>query len=319
LNIKWNPGLKLVVSDVDETVADLYTRAEPEMIKKLEKILSDGIKLFFVTGQGLKSVQWRIVDFLPKNLRKNILVGHCSGAEVWGYKPDGELQSEPYYSIYDLTSQQKTLWREIVQQVIQEFKLKVFSTMPVKEFLSQAGNDPLSVMLEDRGPQITFEMVNGYDLNPDQMTKIEINVPETHGAYDLRIPVLERADELFEENNIPISSRLGGTFAIDFAVKNVSKTTAVRHVLETKSVLNDLGLESEIINHPEQMEIWGDKFSTIRGGTDRHMSEALPKQVRSIDFREENPGEFLPAYNIVVWDGSKHLHHGLLEYLSNSI
>jgi hypothetical protein len=45
------------------------------------------------------------------------------------------------------------------------------------------------------------------------------------------------------------------------------------------------------------------------------MSEALPKEVRSIDFREENPDEFLPGYNTVVWQGEKHLHHGLLEYL----
>lgn len=315
MNIKWNPELKLVVSDVDETVADLYTKAEPEMLVALEKVLYDGIKLFFVTGQGLKSVQWRIIELLPKSLRKNILVGHCSGAEVWGHTPDGDVQSEPYYSVYDLTWEQKSKWREIVQQVIQEFKLKVLQTMPVKEFLTKAGNDPLSIMLEDRGPQITFEMVNGYDLSPDQRALIEINIPETHGTYDLRIPVLERADELFAANNIPITSRLGGTFAIDFAVKNVSKTTAVKHVLQSESVLNSLDLELDIINHPEHMEIWGDKFSVIRGGTDRHMSEALPKEVRSIDFREEDKNEFLPGYNIVLWDGEKHLHHGLLEYI----
>jgi hypothetical protein len=45
------------------------------------------------------------------------------------------------------------------------------------------------------------------------------------------------------------------------------------------------------------------------------MSEALPPTVRSIDFRKEDPKEFPKGYNIVLWDGEQHLHHGLLEYL----
>ena len=45
--------------------------------------------------------------------------------------------------------------------------------MPVSSFKFQAGNDPLSVMLEDRGPQITFEMVNGYDLTPESLLEKE--------------------------------------------------------------------------------------------------------------------------------------------------
>lgn len=189
--------------------------------------------------------------------------------------------------------------------------------MPVKEFLKQVGNDPLSVMLEDRGPQITFEVVNGYDLIPVQANQLETSIPETHGNYDLRIPILERAEQLFAEADLPITPRLGGIFAVDFAVKGVSKTTAVKQVLEESSVLLSLGLSKKNVEDPNNMEVWGDKFSTIRGGTDRHMSEALPKKVRSIDFREENPEEFLKGYNIVVWKGKKHLHHGLLEYLKS--
>lgn len=45
------------------------------------------------------------------------------------------------------------------------------------------------------------------------------------------------------------------------------------------------------------------------------ISEALPKEVRSISFRQEDSREFLEGYNIVLWDGQKHLHEGLLEYL----
>lgn len=81
--------------------------------------------------------------------------------------------------------------------------------------------------------------------------------------------------------------------------------------------MSQLELTNTILVEPLYMEIWGDKFSTVRGGTDRHISEALPKSVRSITFREENPDEFLDGYNTVVWDGENHLHHGLLEFLKS--
>ncbi len=172
-------------------------------------------------------------------------------------------------------------------------------------------------MVEDRGPQITFEVVNGYDLSPEQAENLEIEIPLTRGSYDLRIPIIERAAELFAESDLPITPRLAGVFAIDFAVKGVSKTTAVKFVIEHDFILNALGIQKSDINNHEKLEVWGDKFSEVRGGTDRHISEALPKPVRSITFRKENPEEFLKGYNIVVWDGKKQLHDGLLEFLKS--
>ena len=82
-------------------------------------------------------------------------------------------------------------------------------------------------------------------------------------------------------------------------------------------VLATVGLKPEDVQNPTELEVWGDKYSVLHGGTDRHMSEALPPEVRSIDFREENPAEFPEGYNIVLWDGHQHLHHGLLEYLQS--
>lgn len=300
--ITWNDKVKLIISDVDETIADLYVPAEPEMHKELTSFLQEGKSLFFVTGQGLKSVQWRVIDHIPQPLRKNILVGHCSGAEVWGHNADGSLRDKPFYSVYktQMNEEQRKKWRELVQKLVREFKLKIFPTMPISEFLKQAGNEPLSIMIEDRGPQITFEVINGYDLTPEQANSLETKIPETHGNYDLRIPILERAEQLFDDARLPVSPRLGGVFAVDFVVKGISKTTSVRHVLEEEIVLASLGLTKRDIDDPSSMEVWGDKFSKIRGGTDRHMSEALPKEVRSIDFREEDPKEFMEGYNIVL-------------------
>jgi len=41
-SITWNPEIRLAVSDVDETIAEVYTPAEPEMITELSSFLSEG-------------------------------------------------------------------------------------------------------------------------------------------------------------------------------------------------------------------------------------------------------------------------------------
>ncbi len=317
--VKWNNNVKLIISDVDETIADLYVDAEPEIIKELEKLLEYGKILFLISGQSVQCIQKRIVNHIKSKLRKQIIVGHCSGAEVWGFDDMGNLRKEPFYSLYttSLTADQKNEWRKIIKRLVKEFKLKVFPTMPIPDFENISKENPLSIMVEDRGPQITFEVVNGYDLSPEKSKELEIMIPKTHGTYDLRIPILERAEHLLAEANLPITPRLAGVFAIDFAVKGVSKTTAVKYVIEHETILSELGLTKEILKKPSHVEVWGDKFSIVRGGTDRHISEALPKEVRSITFRKENPEEFPKGYNIVIWDGEKHLHSGLLEFIKS--
>ena len=317
-SVEWNDQLKLSLSDVDETIADVYTPAEPEMIVELSSFLADGHKLFMVTGGSLGRVRVGITNLIDPALRHNILVSHCSGAEVWGFTKNGELRNKPFYSIYEETfsSELKQLWRDKTQELLTEFGLRTYPVEPKIEFRKKF-SDPLDIMFDDRGPQITLEVVNGVDLTDEQVAALPHDVPETYGSRDLRIPILERAEQIFEQAQIPITPRLGGNFALDLAIKGVSKTTSIERVLNNPEVLGTIGLTADDLQHIKTLEVWGDKFSLIRGGTDRHMSEALPPQVRSIDFREENPAEFEEGYNVVVWDGERHLHHGLLEYLQS--
>lgn len=317
--IKWNNRVRLIISDVDETVADLYVPAEPAMIKELTLLLQEGKSVFFVTGQSVKSLQWRIVDQIPKELRKKILVGVCSGAEVWGFDEQGSLRDKPFYSLYEtaLTSEQKLKWREIVKQLVNDFKLEAYDTMSIEEFKKKAGNNPRAVMIEDRDSQITIEVVNGCQMNEKQASALGIKIPERNDVYDFRLPIAEKAQLLYDMAGLPITPRQVGVFAIDMALKGVNKTTAVKKVLENGQILARLGLSKDDMKDPQNFEVWGDKFSATDGGTDRHISEALPKTVRSMDFRQENPAEFLPGYNIVVWGGQHHLYRGLLEYLQS--
>jgi hydroxymethylpyrimidine pyrophosphatase-like HAD family hydrolase len=292
-SLQWNPKLKLSLSDVDETIADVYTPAEPEMVVELSSFLSDGYRLFMVTGGSLGRVMAGITDFIDPKLRQNILVSHCSGAEVWGFREDGELRDKPFYSIYEETfsPELKKLWREKTQELIVEFGLRTHPVEPKIDFRKKF-TDPKDIMFDDRGPQITLEVVNGVDLSQEQLATLRHEVPETHGSRDLRIPILERAEQIFERAQVPVTPRLGGNFALDLAIKGVSKTTSIKRVLKDPAVLGTIGLTADDLQDIETLEVWGDKFSIIRGGTDRHMSEALQSQVRTIDFREENPAEF---------------------------
>lgn len=317
--IAWNDAIRLVLSDVDETIAEVYTPADPLMIDELTKLLQEGRKLFMVTGGSLQRVKRDIIDFIPAKLRHDILVSHCSGAEVWGFQANGEVKGNPFYSIYEETfsDNMKRGWRMVTDQLLAEFKLRPHPVQPKINFWGTIGHDPLDMMLDDRGPQITFEIVNGIDLNGDQLDKLGCTVPLTRGKYDLRIAIMERAIELFAASQIPVSPRLGGVFAIDFALKGVSKTTSIQKVLYDAEVLATIGLGKDVLDNPNEIEVWGDKFSFVNGGTDRFMSEAVDPHVRSIDFRNEDPNEFPKGGNIVLWNGKYHLHHGLLEYLQS--
>lgn len=205
----------------------------------------------------------------------------------------------------------------MVSQLVVEFGLRIHPAQPKTDFWATIGCHPLDIMLDDRGPQITMEVVNGTALTEEQLSELAYEVPLTHGVHDLRTPIKERAVELFVEAGIPITPRFGGNFALDFAIEGVSKTSSIKTVLNNPEVLATVGLEANDLESPDHLEVWGDKFSVIHGGTDRHMSEALPLEVRSIDFREEDPSEFLKGYNIVIWRGERHLHDGLLKYLQS--
>lgn len=318
-SIEWNDRLRIAFADVDETIAEVYTPAEPAMIDELSSYLQDGGKLFMVSGGSLGRIRRDITDRIKPNLRHDILISHCSGAEVWGFESSGELRDQPFYSIYEevFSPEHKQSWRSVTAQLIAEFGLRTHPAQPKVTFWEGIGSDPLDIMLDDRGPQITMEVVNGIDLTAEQLAKLPYIVPTTHGKHDLRIAIMNRAVTLLDQAALPIEPHVAGMFALDFVVAGANKTTSIQKVLAMPPALATIGLQQADIQNPAELEVWGDKYSEIHGGSDRYMSLALDPTVRSIDFRQEDPAEFPAGYNIVLWDGQQQLHHGLLEYLQS--
>ncbi len=108
-SITWNSKLQLVLTDIDDTIATVYEPARPEMVAELERLLHDGVKIFMVSGRDIHRITWGITDYLSAELRKNILIAYCSGAEVRGFDADGTLHDQPFYSAYEeaFTDEQK--------------------------------------------------------------------------------------------------------------------------------------------------------------------------------------------------------------------
>ncbi len=321
--IQFNPSIKLALADVDETIADVYTKATSDMIHELNEFVEENRVLFLISGGGLHSIRERVVDLLKPEVRHKIIIAHCSGAEVWGFQKGGEINSEPFYGVYEghFTDEQKRIWREIINQLIETFHLKTYPTQPRKKFTEISKGDPLSIMLADRGPQITFEFTNSINLSADQKEFIEketgIEIPENHGTHDLRYPVMEEAKRLYLKSGLPIQPHFGGIFALDFIINGVDKTQAIKVILENKNILQEFGLTREDMHDAHEIEIWGDKFSQKKGGPDFQMCLAVSPEVRAIDFRDEPKEEIPNGYNVQVWDGIKKLHEGLLEYLQS--
>jgi hypothetical protein len=311
--VLWNGRLRLVFSDVDETVADLYRPADTRMLTALTRILEQQIALVLITGQSIANVEGRVVMRLPASLRQRIAVGTCSGTELWGYSPAGSRDERPFYSAESaLTDKQKADWRAVIEQLVREFRLLPVAPSPIADFKRQFGDDPLRVMLDDRGPQITFEFPSAYQLSAAIRGQVCHHLGITFEGDDLRVPVSQRAKQLLEAHAIPVTARLAGMFALDFAIAGFDKSRAVEEALGP-AVLERLGLGSTIPG-PNEIEIWGDRFSA-HAGTDWLMCKPVDRRIRAISFRNEDPGDFPQGYNIQLWDGAHRLHDGLLEFL----
>ena len=312
-SVQWNHGLRLVFSDVDETIADLYRPADTDMLGALARLLNQGIRLVLITGQSVGNVEQRVVMSLPAPIRHRVVVGACSGAELWGYSLTGERNSVAFDTAdAALSGEQKAAWREIVQQLVTEFQLSVNQPMPIPEFRLSRGDEPWHVMVDDRGPQITIEFPNAYQLSHAARERLSHRLGTKVEESDFRIPVSQRARQLLEARSVPVSPRLAGVFALDLAILGVSKTRAVEVSL-SPTVLHALGLEAQV-PRASDMEVWGDRFSH-QAGTDWLMCTTLDRNVRAISFRDEEPAEFPQGYNIHLWDGACRLQAGLLEFL----
>ncbi len=293
--MRWNPSVRLVFADVDETVAGLHEPASPQMLAALSAYLNEGGCLCLVTGGSLERVTSGVTDRLDARLRPRVLIGPASGAQLWGFDFRGALHKRPLVDQARLTDATRDGWQRVLGQLVDEFELRLHPARSPARFRTEIGHDVREVMFSDRGPQMSLEFVNSTD-------------------EDLRRAVTGRANQLLNAAELPVRAHPTGVFALNMTLEGVSKGGAVTALTGSPELLDRIHLSAKDLV-PEAIEVWGDDFSSARGGIDLDMCLALPPAVRTIDFREEDPAELPPDRNIVLWDGQHRLQHGLLEFL----
>jgi hypothetical protein len=303
--IGWNKQIKLIISDVDDTIAEVYKEVSKEMVKELESLLSEDKILFLLSGQSFINIYRRILRHINRKYLHQVLVGHCNGAEVFGFEPSGDTIEEPLFSIKNIQKRKVNYkeWRNIIQQILNEFNLKAFPVMEIDLFKTLTKNDCHCIMLDDRNMQISMDFINGLEMD--------------NFGDDIRIPIIKRAEDLFKCADLPLEPHLAGTCAIDFSIEGVTKGLPITKLICSGETYQVELPERIIFSNHREIEIWGDNFSVSGDGADCYMSLALPKETRSISFRNLSPDDMLENYNIVVWDGKYRLHEGLLEYLQH--
>lgn len=298
--ITWNDDVQVVFSDLDETIAGLYRPADEAVVARLSGLLAEGLVLVVATGQGLRSTWDRLIQLLPAGRRVRVLLGACSGAELWTFTRDGSpTRHEAVSGSTSLGADQHRQWRDLVGRLVREFDLDVHQEMDVASFRRVTGGDPRAVMLCDRGSQITIELANC-----------------AGPALDLRRQVYDRALALFAAVGLPVEPILASTFALDLVLQGTSKGRTIDRLRTEPALLAERGVDPAALTSPRLVEVWGDNFAVSGGGIDLRMSESLPAAVRSISFRDIPPGEQPAGFNVVTWNGKHRLEAGLREYLS---
>ena len=306
--LRWNNKTDIFVSDVDDTIAEVFQDSSPEMISELEALLSEDKVLFLISGQSVGNICRRVVNYINRSLRNRILIGHCNGSEVYGFTDSGELIPKPLLSaVADNDKIDSGKWKSIIYDILKEFGLIPLSFMDIKEFRSITKNNPHYIMLDDRKVQISLDFVNG----------LASGKPESIEAADIRLPISRKAKELFNIEGLPIEPHLSGTFALDFNIRGVDKSLPIKLAIKSGKQYQ-IQLPNEMfLSQYNEIEVWGDSFSKSKGGSDCNMSLALPKETRSISFREVDTDDTIEGYNIVIWNGKYRCHEGLLEYLKS--
>lgn len=307
----------MIISDVDDTVAEVFKNSSSEIICELEELLLEGKVIFLISGQSITNIYNRVISFINRKLRNRVLVGHCNGSEVYGFNDLGELISKQFFSVYDLYKDKidNMKWRYIVDCILNEFELIAFPFMDINEFKNVTNNNPHCIMLDDRMVQISLDFVNSLNIK-DFRFKANINV-ESVEIDDIRVLICRKTKELFQIENIPIEPHLSGKFALDFNIKGVNKGLPIKHIFEVGKQYQIQLPQKILLSKYSEVEVWGDSFSISDGGSDHNMSLALPKETRSISFRDMDLGDTIMGYNIVTWNGKYRCHDGLLEYLKS--
>ncbi len=307
--ICWNDDIELIISDVDDTICEQFYDCSAAMIAKISELLNSGIYFILVSGQEKNNIFNRLIKYIPKNLRKQILLAHCNGSEMFAFNTYGDMGENPVYTLI----KEKNFHIELgsfVDEIIRKFNLVKIEAKDNVRFNSKVNNDYQSVMYGNRKVQQSIDFLNGTDVNTFLLPDDYIF---KYNGNDIRLYIKEYADYKSKKSNMNVCTLIGGTTGIDFCQKNVNKGEILKAIVEDS---NNTSTFCQIISKQSEknIEIWGDSFSKLNNGSDRYMSAAINRNIRSISFSDLD--ELDDEFNIVKWCGINMKAKGLLDYIN---
>jgi hypothetical protein len=303
--MRWNPGTRLIVADVDDTIAEVFRPATQEMITALERLMQNGVVFFLISGQRLSNVFQRLLLPIDPALRKQVLVASCNGAEVHVFDAQGSIVEQAVFSATWNRDREVDhgIWRGLVNEQVAKFDLTALPPMGIDAFMVASGGNPRAVMLDDRNVQISLDFVNWIFSPP----------PE-----DIRPFLIEEANRAFRQAGLDVAGKTAGDIAIDFSLLGVDKGLPLRGFIAWGPEFRNELPHRIVLERPSDVEVWGDRFSALQGGADLAMASALPPGSRKISFRDLPLEEASSCAGLCVWRGKHSLQAGLLEYLTTS-
>ena len=300
--------MKLVISDIDDTLAEPFKPASPSLMALLIFMLEEGLCLFLLTGQGFNNAFERIVKQIPKNLTHRVFLGYCNGAQVCRF--EGHQALEVFNAVEDLGLDINVDFvSRALEEVSKTYQLTYVRTRSLNTFIDVALESGIgtSVMLDDRGIQISLDFICA-------LASRESGVFTAIDDVDaIRQGVVGDLNHYFSHNCPYYEAKYGGVSAIDIGLKGVNKGLPLRRLLKKA---NQFSVSANVIEYSsfEDIEIWGDSFSIDPWGADRSICVHLP-YVRALSFRDLVADDLQGLPRLQRWSGASRLSEGLLEYL----
>jgi hypothetical protein len=277
-------SVTLVVSDVDDTLAPPFRDISASLAHALTRLVGKGTNLFLVSGQGIGNIERRVVRAFPRPLRRRILVGHCHGAEVFGYDRAGRRVVTPLFSVRESAAMEGVCRKvaTIVTNVLTDHGI--------------AASSP-GILLEDRGVQVTVDFPG-------------------HPAADRREELVTTLNDRLREARLSVEARRAGHLGIDIVARGVDKSLALSRLLTPLSPRGGTTYrltmpDGQVTGDWDGIEVWGDQFSPPDLDADLRMLAALPPGVRAVNF---GPAAGLPGIRTARAPGPA----GVLDYLARS-
>lgn len=196
---------KLIVFDLDGTLAQSKSSIDEEMAGLLDKLLSI-MKVAVISGGDWSQFKKQVIDPLPKNTNfKNLSILPTTGAKFYEYK-------EGWTKLYS-----ENLSKEEKENILSSLKTAIEKTGTVipKTWGEQ---------IEDRESQITFSAL-GQEAPLEEKSKWDPDFAKRQkmkAVLDTLIPKL--------------SVRLGGTTSIDITKPGIDKAYGIKKLSEVSSI-----------------------------------------------------------------------------------